>query len=283
MSEKKIIDFDPGDPDVSDPLDPIIHVIRESMPAEKIFLLGTYQANPEILGLEYDLLVLIQSADKRPVHEFESLIANRSHDFAMVTASVYKIDVINRLLEQGNLFFSHLCHPQKLIFSLGADELKKTELRNLAFCHDFIKAEFCSLISKSKAFLSGAICYQNTQDHQLAAFMIHQTVEHCLNAFLSPLMGYRMKTHNLNKLFLHARRFSVQFYKIFPRNSDREIQLYQTLHKAYIYGRYKNTFQVAEELLQILVARASSLLELTEYTFNQKLGDLRLGRNDIFN
>lgn len=91
-----------------------------------------------------------------------------------------------------------------------------------------------------------------------------------------------MKTHNLNKLFLHARRFSVQFYKIFPRNSDREIQLYQILHKAYIYGRYKNTFQVAEELLQILVVRASSLLELTEYIFYEKLGELCLGRNDIF-
>lgn len=125
MSEKKLYNLDPGNPDASDPLDPIIQVICESMPAEKIFLLGTYQANPEILGLEYDLLVLIQSSDKRPVHELESLIANRSHDFAMVTASVYKLDTINRLLQQGNLFFSHLCHPQKLIFSQGPGELEK--------------------------------------------------------------------------------------------------------------------------------------------------------------
>jgi HEPN domain-containing protein len=263
-------------------LDPVIYTICQSMPAEKIFLLGMYPANPKALGIEYDLMVLFDPGDKRPMHEFESLIANRCHDLVMISVSVFQIQIVNQLLKAGNIFFSFICDPGKIIFDSGAIQLAEGSLFLQPSDAHKLKSEFSVLLSKAKAFLSGAISYRITQDHQLAAFMLHQGVEHGLNAFLTPLMGYRMQTHNLNKLFLYARRFSVQFYGIFPRDTDREIQLYQTLHKAYIYGRYKNNFQVAEETLQVLIDRSSALLALTESVFNQKTDVLLSGATNIF-
>ncbi len=255
-------------------LDPVIYTICRSLPAEKIFLLGMYPANPAALGVEYDLMVLYDPVDKRPMHEFESLIANRCHDFAMVSVSVFHIQIVNQLLKAGNIFFSFICDPRKIIFDSGrlplADDhlhIQPSEARRLS-------TEFSVLLSKAKAFLSGAFNYRMTKDFQLAAFMLHQTVEHGLNAFLSPLMAYRIQTHNLNKLFLYARRFSIRFYEIFPCDTDKEIRLYQTLHKAYIYGRYKNNFQVDEQVIQILIERSSALLALAELIFNQKIESL---------
>jgi hypothetical protein len=102
------LDFIFGSLATTHPIDPIIYCICESMHTEKIFLLGTYPAFPQSFGLEYDLLVLVDSSYKKPMHEFESLIANRCHDLAMAAASVHKTEAVNKLLQQGNIFFSAL-------------------------------------------------------------------------------------------------------------------------------------------------------------------------------
>jgi HEPN domain-containing protein len=263
-------------------LDPVIYTICRSLPVDKIFLLGMYTANPKALGVEYDLMVLLDLIDRRPMHEFESLIANRCHDLAMISVSVFQFNIVKQLLKAGNIFFSSICDPRKVIFDNSGTQLTNGNLNVQQSEAHKLAAEFSLLLSKAKAFLSGAISYRITRDHQLAAFMLHQVVEHTLNAFLAPLMGYRMQTHNLNKLFLYARRFSPRFYEIFPRDSDMEIRLYQTLHNAYIYGRYKNDFQVGEETLQMLIERASALLELTELLFNLKIDLLFSGKTNIF-
>ncbi len=264
-----------------EPIDPIIYSICESMHAEMIFLLGTYSAFPQSLGPEYDLLVLINSTCKKPMHEFESLIANRCHDLAMVTASVHKTDVIKQLLIQGNIFFSALCKAENLVFN-GIDNPLSNTIANVpALGVEELEKEFNCQYSRAKSFLSGALSYRITGDNQLAAFMLHQTVEQALNAFLTPLIGYRLQTHNLNKLFLYARRLSRDFYTVFPRNTDAEIQLYQTLHKAYIYGRYKNNFQIGKEVLQMLVERTTTLLEMTRTIFFEKIEAIREGNNYI--
>ncbi|HEY2648005.1 MAG TPA: HEPN domain-containing protein [Puia sp.] len=263
-------------------LDPVIYTICQSLPAEKIFLLGIYPANPKVLGVEYDLMVLFDPVEKRPMHEFESLIANRCHDLAMVSVSVFQIQSVNQLLKAGNIFFSFICDQRKMIFDNGKVHLANSYLYIRPSDVHMLNTEFSVLLSRAKAFLSGAISYKITQDFQLAAFMLHQTVEHGLNSFLSPLMGYRMLTHNLNKLFLYARRFSIRFYEIFPGDTDKEIRLYQTLHKAYIYGRYKNNFQVTEEMVLTLIERSSALLQLIELIFNQNIEILLSGKTNIF-
>jgi HEPN domain-containing protein len=258
-----------------DALDSIIYCINESMHTDKIFLIGTYPAFPSSFGLEYDLLVLIDSNYKKPMHEFESLIANRCHDLAMVTASVHKTDVITRLLQQNNIFFSNLYDPNKLIFNSGSDIVRSVGLDYSAVILEQFENEFNNQYSRARSFLSGAISYWITGDNQLAAFMLHQTVEQGLNALITPLIGYRLQTHNLNKLLLYARRLSQKLYTIFPRNTDLEIQLYQLLHKAYIYGRYKNSFLISKECLQLLIERSTALLEMTQTVFFEKIEELR--------
>ena len=276
------VEYASGNRDLSNSLDPVIYTICQSMPVEKIFHIGTYVANPEILGLEYDLLVLIRPEEKRPLFEFESLIENRCHDFAMVTASVYKISTVNELLKNGNIFFYSLCDPDNIIFDAGNISIAIPEICDKNILYDSMVKEFTCMITKAKSFLSGANAYNLTKDYQLATFMLHQTFEHTLNSFLTPLMGYRMQTHNLNKLFLHIRRFSMSFYQIFPRNTDAEIRLYQALHKAYIYGRYKNNFHVEEEKVAMLIERAVALIDMTEMIFYEKARKLFSGRMGIY-
>jgi hypothetical protein len=56
----------------SEELEPIIYTIRKAFQTEMIFLLGVYQANPEVLGKAYDLLVLAAEQEKRPCMNFRA-------------------------------------------------------------------------------------------------------------------------------------------------------------------------------------------------------------------
>ena len=258
-------------------LDPVIHAICKSMPVEKIFHVGTYVANPEILGLEYDLLVLVGAGEKRPLCECESLIENRCHDFTMVTASVYKITSINELLKSGNMFFHLLCLSGNTIFDVGNIKMAISQIQDKNVFHENMVKEFGPMIAKARSFFSGACAYRDSGDHQLSSFMLHQVFEQALNSFLTPMMGFRLQTHNLNKLFLNIRRFSMRFCSVFPRNSDSEISLYRVLHKAYIYGRYKNNFEIPEEKVDILIERAAAILDMTTAIFYEKADQLFSG------
>ena len=169
-------------------LDPVIYTICQSLPAEKIFLLGMYPANPTTLGTEYDLMVLVDTTDKRPMHEFESLINNRCHDLAVISVSVFQIQIVIQLLKAGNIFFSFICDPLKIIYDRCYAHLSNGNIMDRPSQVNKITNEFSVLFSKSKAFFEGAVNYEKTKDFQLAAFMVHQCLEQALNAFLYPFM-----------------------------------------------------------------------------------------------
>ncbi len=253
-------------------IEPIIYTITQAFQTEMIFLLGIYQANPEALGKEYDLLVLAGGNERRPMHELESLIYNRCHDFAPVTVSVHRWDMTEQLLANGNIFLSQLCKPAKLIYDSGEKKLPDPILVNQAIKSANLMAEFRQILEKARGFLLGSEIYKAALEYQLCAFMLHQAVEQTLNAFLCPLMGLRIQTHNLQKLLLYTRRLSESlYYEVFPRDTGLEVELFRLLQKAYIYGRYKNTFRVSRDNLEILTDRVISLQEMVSAIFPEKL------------
>ena len=104
--------------------------------------------------------------------------------------------------------------------------------------------------------------------------MLHQAAEHALNALLQPLMQFRIQTHNLHKLMRNARRFSIEIFNLFPRNTDEEIRLFQVLQKAYIHARYKDSFEVYAEDAMMLLERIKGLVEKIGEEFGRIANDV---------
>ena len=256
-------EYERNTPDILEPPDPLatlVYKITHSMDTEKIFLLGTYTANPPQLGIEYDLLVLVKDDDNRPMHEFESLIDNRTHDMAPVEVSIYKLSKVNEMLTKGNYFFWQSCTQNKLIYDRNRVALAHPPCpvlpppQQLAAVHK-------PLYDKAAGFMEGALSYCEAGNFQLAAFMLHQSVEHGLNSMLEPLMGFRYQTHNLHKLFKYIRRFNIEIFHLFPRDTDREVILFKLLQKAYIHARYKNNYVIDKNHVIELLERVQLLLE----------------------
>ncbi len=245
----------------------IVGMIHRSMDVEKIFLLGKYPLLPREAGEEYDLLVLIKNTQHKKMDEYESIIINRSTDMAPVYTSVFTIEKINELLRKGNPFFASCCRNENLIYDFGETPISgKEECQQTALL--FIE-EHNLLMNKAKHFFTGAQLYHQQVEYALATFMLHQSIEHSLNALLVPLLQYRIKTHNLHKLLRYARRFNNKIYQIFPRDTKSEVALFQILQKAYIHARYKNSFSVSYEQSDLLLLKTQNVIQNVESSFQQ--------------
>lgn len=267
--------------EMEDPLLPIINIIKNSMDAEKIYLLGVYPMQPVELGGEYDLLILVKDNHNRPNDEFESVIHNRSADTVPVNATVFKLSKVNEMILNGNYFFSTFCIPDKLIYDAGRIPLAgmpaKQELPRLKV----LKQIHAGMMEKANGFLAGAVNFYETKEFSLCGFMLHQGVEHGLNSLLQPLMQFRLQTHNLHKLMRISRRFSLEIFNFFPRDTDSEIRLFQLLQKAYIHARYKDTFELKETDAAILLERIKGLLLRISEEFDRIVHDAKVPANVI--
>ena len=75
--------------------------------------------------------------------------------------------------------------------------------------------------------------------------------------------------------------FPIWFYEdISRRETDQENTALSNLFIKLIYmARYKNNFLVEESVLQILISRASRLLELTESIFYERVEVFQSGKS----
>lgn len=265
-SREKIV-HESGEPE--DPLTPIINMIKNSMDAEKIFLLGRYPSQPAELGDEYDLLVLSKDNNTRCNDELESLVHNRSHDMAPVNAIVFKMKQVNEMIVNGNYFFSTFCVPGNLVYDAGRIEMERTPAEHTLPRLKILNETHQTMIDKANGFLAGAINFYEKKEFSLTAFMLHQSVEHGLNALLVPLLQFRLQTHNLHKLMRFVRRFSWEIFNLFPRDTINETNLFQLLQKAYIHARYKDSFQVSEQEVEALLERVKQLLQKVTEEFSK--------------
>jgi HEPN domain-containing protein len=263
------------------PLVPVINIIKNSMDVEKIFLLGNYPLQPADLGEEYDLLVLVKDTHNRPNDEFESLIHNRSIDTVPVNASVFKLSKVNEMILNGNYFFSAFCVPEKLIYDAGRIRLESPPAKHDLPGFKVLKQIHEGMMEKANGFVAGAINFYQSNDFSLSGFMLHQAAEHGLNSLLQPLMQFRLHTHNLHKLMRITRRFSIEVFNLFPRDTDTEIRLFQLLQKAYIHARYKDNFEVKEEDAAVLLERTKLLLQKVGEEFERILHSIKVPSDEI--
>jgi HEPN domain-containing protein len=92
--------------------------------------------------------------------------------------------------------------------------------------------------------------YRHRNQLPLAAFMLHQSVEHGLRSLLMLTTGYRTNTHNLDKLLRYCSMSVYKITEIFKGNKHSTTLFYK-LRNAYIHARYKKYDILIEELLEL--------------------------------
>lgn len=97
------------------------------------------------------------------------------------------------------------------------------------------------------------------------------------NALIRVITGYRPSTHNLGRLLAMIGNFSPFLLAVFPKNTKEEMDLFNTLTKAYSDARYKEGFKVTAEKVTILIERVTAFQCHAERLYRNKLREIKNG------
>jgi hypothetical protein len=235
-------------PNHNDQLQQITDVIVQTINPEKIFLLGVSPVEGPVQNIflqsgamqrpskdfnNYYLLILTRKEDKRKFHELHEYIESRCKFTTTVSVLIEGIHVFNEWLAIGHPFARRVLASGLLVHNSGTSLCIPKEV-DLSLERANFSEEFVYWYDLITEFLAGAELYCLRKQFGLSAFMLQQAAEHGYTILIKTVTGYRLTTHNLQKLANFASPFDPELVAIFPRNTDHENHLFQLLQRAYI-------------------------------------------------
>lgn len=184
----------------------------------------------------------------------------------------YSVDYVNSRLSEGMFFFSDI--QQQGIVLYDTKRFSLTKKRQLAASEKkaIAREHFDIWFPAAQSAWRGANFYLEEGDLYEADFMLHRSMESAYNAILPIFWGNRPKTHNLDKLRQFGKPYSIELMKVFPKNSEYEVHLFNQLKKGYIHARYKRkSFVITQEEVQELINRMKTFLDITERICLEKI------------
>jgi HEPN domain-containing protein/predicted nucleotidyltransferase len=220
---------------------------------------------------DYDILVITKSGESRKDYEIQDLIENRCVYKTPVTVITHDIDFINKMLTEGQYFFSDIEKEGILLYDAGTTPLAERKPLSPGEAKAVAQAYYDQWFLSAKEFVEVArFCLQRGQ-LKIGAFNLHQATERTYNAIILVHTGYKPKTHNLDKLKRYAKRFSEELEGVFPDHTPEEKHLFDLLKRGYIDTRYKETYEITAEELTILIDRVSQLQAIAEKLCLEKI------------
>jgi HEPN domain-containing protein len=214
----------------------------------------------------YDLLIVSREGDRRSDYELQDLIENRCRQVAPVTALVHDISYVNRRLSEGQYFFYSVIREGTLLYDAsrlsGGTPFVSAEPPDWAAVRRIAGRDFERWGQQARAFYDSAGFNYARHEDRAAIFLLHQAAEQIYQAILLAFTGYKPTTHNLDKLRRYTNRFSVELALVFPRDNDREDELFKLLLAGYVDARYKEDFSITHEVLGVLLERVERVLAI---------------------
>ncbi|WP_162276877.1 HEPN domain-containing protein [Mucilaginibacter pedocola] len=242
-------------------------VILKSVSATLMVIhLGTYP-DPDT----FYLLIVTDEKDKTPEHEIVNKIENLCKPLINVCAIVHKSDGFIKGLEDGNRLFFNAIEKHKILYRNENFQLPLLNEPDSDRTIRHVKASWERWGVQGKIFLDTAQgCYHDGH-YNLAAFLLHQSVESTLIAIVRINLGYRLTIHNLARMLRLTLIFTDDLINVFDLRSVHGAQLFELLQNAYSAARYKEDYKLDEVSLKLLTEKIGSLYNVAEHIYRGTL------------
>jgi predicted nucleotidyltransferase/HEPN domain-containing protein len=245
----------------------------------KIILFGSYATgkwvNNPAYGYvsDYDILVIVNQQELVEEYKIWDLAEDRIglRVRQPLNILVHTLEDVNNALIQGQYFFTDI--KQQGIVLYDSDKRELTEAGNLTPQEYKAIAEehFAYWFKSSKSFYGTYEYSLNNAEYNIAAFLLHQTTEHCFACLLLVLTNYKPYTHNLVRLNSFAISQNERIAEVFPQDTKIHRSRFQLLKKAYVDARYSMHYKITKEELLWLGERVRLLQQLTEILCLEKI------------
>jgi HEPN domain-containing protein len=151
-----------------------------------------------------------------------------------------------------------------LLFDAGRSPFARVEQPNWGQVGALARHDFDRWGQQARAFHRSAGFNFTQGEERVTIFLLHQAAEQIYQAILLAFTGYKPTTHNLDKLRRYTNRFSLELAMVFPRDNEREDNLFRLLLSGYVDARYKEDFSITPDELRELLERVGLLLAIAE-------------------
>lgn len=245
-----------------------LDILSSMIGPERIFLIS----RPDSNNSAYNLLLIIPESNKTPFKEMESVINLTLYQSPPLYITLLKAASLSNYLHQGHIFYSFNCRTENMIFNESQSSLLITERDLLEKLISQARAGFELLFSKARQFKNMADQQRSGNDSGLTAYLLQQATELSFKAVIMALFGYDPRIHSLQALKKYNQNHLACLNRIFPQETEEDIQLLRLLEDAYANGRYSTAgFSVPDEQLEILFERVERLHEEALRQFEEKL------------
>jgi HEPN domain-containing protein len=243
----------------------LIEAIVQIADPESIYLLGTnvrgrktesvfrstIASSQHVTG--FFLLILMNGATRDDQYRWQDKIEQKTKSIVPVTTIVLSGNEFECWLKNGQSFAVRVWEAALLLYGTRHAEtpITKTTDMPVTGCTDENRIE--QGLIRAKTFFSGAELFRVQQYNNMAAFMLHQSMEHILHALIRAETGYYIRTHSIERLLSYASFVSPQLLDIFVRDTEEDKRTFSLLQKAYIDARYSDHYKISSgDLLALM-------------------------------
>ncbi len=280
-------------PESRNDLELISRLILESLPdkCEMIILYGSYATGNQVVydqkkeyGVptfymsDYDILIVTSCRFKKAVigNIFKKIINQyyqekgieniRFHTTVQfISESIYDL---NKAIDKRRYFYYDIKKNGIILYDSGKYQLAPLRRLRIAEVKEMAEEYFNKKFNVAQEFIHLAKDSYGRRNYQISSFNLHQACENLYRAVLLTFTLYTEKGHDLESLSSKVKIHSLEFVKAFPRDTEKEEDLFQLLISAYVQARYDSDFMVTQEDIDTLLPKVELMRDIT-YTICQ--------------
>ncbi|SKC45844.1 HEPN domain-containing protein [Ohtaekwangia koreensis] len=218
----------------------------------------------------YDLLIVQSNSNHYKDHEIIDLVKNEFPDGLSVNVLSHSERSVLTAIQQLHPFFCRVFREGHVLYLAVNSPIKMDKIKTVDADVDQSKlAQECKRsFDLSGNFLAMASDALGSHLHDVAVFLLHQSMEQMCIASIKAHLKYRPTTHNLSKLIDLIGCYLPQVKSIFPCNTNDEQLMFDFLRRAYSDVRYKLNYRLPPHIAFSLLERVNEFQNLVEDKYN---------------
>jgi HEPN domain-containing protein len=259
-------------------LQKVVDVILKTVPTYKIVLLAYINNKKEVFSIfeknctevidpaELNIFVLanINSGER---HAVVDMIEQRCRSIIPLTLLMMTVEEFSSLENRRSLFARSILHSRQVLYNARSKSNWEREECEEDSKATLIDVDLASWYKRATTFWEIAGTQLRFGEYGMAAFCIHQAAEQFLNMLLQAMIGYRMGTHNLDRLLRLLRFYIPDVANVFKKETSLEKDQFILLKNTYIHFRYSSNFKIAEGDVLYFISEVTKLHLIAEKVF----------------
>jgi len=181
------------------------------------------------------------------------------------------IKKLNKNLNECRYFYTQIKEEGVVLYDSGKYKLARRRKLNYEEIKQQAQEYFDEKYQTANVFYKNALFNYSEKEYKMASFMLHQSCENLFYAIRLVFTLQNAKQHNLYKLLNSVKKYSNDFVKVFPCNTQEEERLFELLKLAYVNGRYDPDFVVTKEDIDALIPKVELLQDITKRICEEKI------------